>query len=45
MTRGNVAVYLLLAWEWASEDAFHLGWECYRPDAGVLEGGAGSCPR
>jgi hypothetical protein len=37
MTKANFAAYLLLAWELVSEDANHRGWECYGPDAGVLE--------
>jgi hypothetical protein len=45
MAMANFVLYLLLAWEWASEDALHFGWECYRPDAGVPERGAGSGPR
>jgi hypothetical protein len=28
---------MLLAWELVSEDAIHRGWECYGPDAEVLE--------
>jgi hypothetical protein len=36
MSRADFAVFLILAWEFVSEEAIHHGWACYSADDAIL---------